>query len=171
MFSSFSTFSKIVIGATATYSLWSLWKLYNKDKNNKNVFLIHRDIDPNCNGKPLSVGVSMRNDKNPKKRQGIRWGDDGEIKSFISFSHINHQRMTYHFEDSTVLTIYKGINHHVSTVTHSDHIENVEKVMYNFTSPETGEINKEIDENYFGTLKSLSMGEASGDLDEMFSDL
>lgn len=163
-FNSFSTFSKIVIGATATYSLWSLWKNVRKDRfTTKNTFLIHRTIDPNCNGKPLSVGVSMRSmvdNKNPKKRQGIRWGDDGKIKSFISFSHINCQRMTYHFEDSTVLTIYKG-----------EDSEHTEKVMYNFTSPETGEINKEIDENYFGTLKSLSMGEASGDLDEMFSDL
>lgn len=84
-------------------------KLIHQEK--KNVFIIDRIIDGNCNnGLPLFVGVHKEPIENqPLSAQGIRLGETGEIKKMLSFRKPSNSSIKYDFEADVSLTIQDGI--------------------------------------------------------------
>jgi hypothetical protein len=69
-----------------------------------NHFIIDRIIDGDCLGKPLFIGIHKDPiNSNTVSSQGIRLGEDGEIKRLISFKNSSN-KLTYTFEDDTTLT-------------------------------------------------------------------
>ena len=70
-----------------------------------NHFIIDRIIDGDCLGKPLFIGVHKDPIKsNSISSQGIRLGEDGEIKRLISFRNESN-KLIYTFEDNTGLNL------------------------------------------------------------------
>lgn len=87
----------------------------------KNSFTFDRIIDGDCNGKALVMGMFSRKNKDEITiYQGIRWGEDGEIKALKSFVKDNNI-LIYTFEDNTILKIRK---------------DDSSKIMYSYESPE-----------------------------------
>ncbi len=77
-----------------------------------NRFIIDRIIDGNCMGKSLFIGIHKYPiESNSVSSQGIRLGEDGEIKRLISFKQ-EPSELVYRFEDSTSLlfSVKDGIN-------------------------------------------------------------
>ena len=70
-------------------------------------FTIDRLIDGDCNGKTLTIGINGHNNPdNSLSYQGIRWGQDGQIKRLVSFSKTD-DGLIYNFEDNYKLTLNK----------------------------------------------------------------
>jgi hypothetical protein len=71
-----------------------------------NYFIIDRIIDGDCLGKPLFIGVHKDPIKfNSMSSQGIRLGEDGEIKRLVSFKNSSNE-LIYTFEDNITLTFF-----------------------------------------------------------------
>lgn len=114
-----------------------------------NCFTIDRIIDADCNGKLLSIGVN--NHKNPNNilsSQGIRWGQDGEIKRLVSFAKVDNG-LIYNFEDNYRLTLNKTDKN---------------KIIYSFEI-NNNVIVKEMTEIIRNSLKPISM--SSTELDKI----
>jgi hypothetical protein len=161
---SIKTLFTTVLGAIFLYKAYQKYKEKKEknDKYKKEAFLIHRDIDPDCQGKPLSVGIFMDNESRTRNKQGIRWGDWGDdIKELVSFSNESN-KLIYQFKDNNELIIYNDNND-------NNHNNDDKKLMYSFKSPEIGEVVKEIDKHHFSTIKTISMGEISRDLDQLMT--
>ena len=101
-----------------------------------NHFIIDRIIDGNCIGKPLFIGVHKYPiESNSVSSQGIRLGQDGEIKRLLSFKNAQSE-LTYRFEDNTSLlfSVKDGIN------------------TYTYISPTQTVVNKKIDIDKYKTI-------------------
>lgn len=116
-----------------------------------NCFIIDRLIDANCvDGKPLAIGVNGKvNPDNILSHQGIRLGQDGDIKRLVSFVKFNNG-LVYNFEDNTNLTLTKN--------------EKNNKIMYSFQMPGKTVV-KEMDDYVVGTYKTIGM--SSSELDKI----
>jgi hypothetical protein len=116
-----------------------------------NCFIIDRLIDANCvDGKTLTIGINGKdNPENILSKQGIRLGQDGDIKRLVSFIRVDNG-LVYNFEDNTRLTLTKN--------------EKNNKIMYAFeTSGKT--IVKEMDDRIMGMYKTMGM--SSSELDKI----
>lgn len=116
-----------------------------------NCFTIDRLIDADCiDGKTLSIGVNG-NDKpeNILSKQGIRLGQDGDIKRLVSFFKADNA-LVYNFEDNTKLTMTKN--------------NATNKIMYSFETPGKTVV-KEMDDKIVKLYKTISM--SSSELDRI----
>lgn len=114
-----------------------------------NCFIIDRLIDADCAGKVLRIGVnSNKTQNNILSNQGIRWGEDGQIKRLISFNKVNGD-LIYDFEDNYRLILSKN---------------NKNKIIYSFLTDDNI-IVKEIDDKVLNYWKTISM--ASSELDRI----
>ncbi len=119
-------------------------------KRYDNCFTIDRLIDPDCAGKPLSIGVNSRvNPDNMLSHQGIRLGQDGEIKRLVSFVKADNA-LIYNFEENTRLTLSKN--------------NNTNKIMYSFEMPNKTVV-KEMDDRVVAMYKTIGM--SSSELDRI----
>jgi hypothetical protein len=101
-----------------------------------NHFIIDRIIDGNCVGKPLFIGIHKYPiESNSVSSQGIRLGEDGEIKRLISFKQ-EPSELVYRFEDSTSLlfSVKDGIN------------------TYTYISPTQKVVDKKVDIDKYKTI-------------------
>ena len=116
-----------------------------------NCFTIDRLIDANCvDGKTLTIGINGKdNPDNILSKQGIRLGQDGDIKRLVSFIKADNG-FVYNFEDNTRLTLTKN--------------EKTNKIMYSFETPGKTVV-KEIDDRIMGMYKTIGM--SSGELDKI----
>lgn len=113
-----------------------------------NHFIIDRIIDGDCLGKPLFIGVHKDPIKsNSISSQGIRLGEDGEIKRLISFRNESN-KLIYTFEDNTGLTL------------------SVKDGAYTYITPTEIVVNKKFDIDKY---KSIGM-DLSSELDYLKSD-
>jgi hypothetical protein len=105
-------------------------------------FRIERLIDPNCNGKRLTIGITTRsNPYNALSNQGIRLGKDEPIKHLVSFVRTNNA-LLYVFENNTFLTLTKN--------------STTNKIVYSLETPET-KFSKEIDDDILRMYKTIDM--------------
>ena len=116
-----------------------------------NCFTIDRLIDGNCvDGKTLAIGVNGNdNPDNILSKQGIRLGQDGDIKRLVSFIRADNG-LVYNFEDNTRLTLTKD--------------EKTNKIMYSFETPGKTVV-KELDERIWKLYKTIGM--SSSELDKI----
>jgi hypothetical protein len=126
------------------------WKFYNWINNSKkeldmrcdNCFTIDRLIDADCAGKNLTIGINGSvNPDNILSHQGIRLGQDGEIKKLVSFVKVDNA-LIYNFEGNTRLTISKD--------------DKTNKIMYSFEMPEKTVV-KEMDEKIWSMYKTIGL--------------
>ncbi len=116
-----------------------------------NCFTIDRLIDANCvDGKTLTIGINGKdNPDNILSKQGIRLGQDGNIKRLVSFIRADNG-LIYNFEDNTRLTLTKN--------------DDKNKIIYSFEMP--GKIVvKEIDDKIMELYKTIGM--SSNELDRI----
>jgi hypothetical protein len=146
----------LIVGRTY-FKDWQLRKLIVNKTNEinrmyDNCFTIDRLIDAHCiDGKRLSVGINSRNNStnNILHRQGIRLGEDGNIKRLISFIKTDNG-LVYEFEDDTTLTLMKN--------------NKSNKITYSYKTPEIT-IVKEMDDLVVNMYKTI--GVASYELDKI----
>ena len=138
------------------YEGWQLHKLAvstTKEINRRydNCFIIDRLIDANCmDGKTLAIGVNGKvNPDNILSHQGIRLGQDGDIKRLVSFVKFNNG-LVYNFEDNTNLTLTKN--------------EKNNKIIYSFQMPGKTVV-KEMDNKILEAYKTIGM--SSSELDKI----
>jgi hypothetical protein len=116
-----------------------------------NCFTIDRLIDADCAGKNLSIGVNSHiNPDNMLSHQGIRLGQDGEIKRLVSFVKADNA-LIYNFEENTRLTLTKD--------------DKTKKIMYSFEMPGKTVV-KEMDNRIWSMYKTIGM--SSKELDKIF---
>jgi hypothetical protein len=117
-------------------------------KRYDNCFTINRLIDADCSGKELSVGVNSKiNPDSVLSHQGIRLGQDGDIKRLVSFVKADNS-LIYNFEDNTRLTLTKNdIN---------------KKIMYSFEIPGKTVV-KEMNDITWSMYKTIGMSSAELD--------
>jgi len=119
-------------------------------KGYDNCFTIDRLIDADCAGKNLSIGVNSKvNPDNMLSHQGIRLGQDGEIKRLVSFVKADNA-LIYNFEDNTRLTLTKD--------------DKTNKIMYAFETPGKTVV-KEMDNKIWSMYKTIGM--SSKELDKI----
>ena len=116
-----------------------------------NCFTIDRLIDADCvDGKTLTIGINGKdNPDNILSKQGIRLGQDGNIKRLVSFIKADNG-LVYNFEDNTRLTLTKN--------------DKTNKIMYSFETPGKTVV-KEIDDRIIGMYKTIGM--SSSELDKI----
>ena len=119
-------------------------------KRYDNCFTIDRLIDSNCDGKSLAIGVNgyVKPD-NMLSNQGIRLGQDGDIKRLVSFVKADNA-LIYNFEENTRLTFTKD--------------DKTQKIMYAFETPGKT-IVKPMDEKIWSMYKTIGM--SSKELDNI----
>lgn len=106
----------------------------------KDCFTIDRIIDPDCDGKSLVIGVNPNiSPINILSHQGIRYGNDGEIKHLTSFIRADNY-LIYGFDDSKLI-LTKDIK--------------TNKIMYSFETPEKTVV-KEMDDIVVQKYKTIS---------------
>jgi hypothetical protein len=133
------------------FNIW-LDKSTNEIKRRyDNCFTIDRLIDGDCvDGKTLAIGVNSHvNPDNMLSHQGIRLGQDGDIKRLVSFIRADNG-LVYNFEDNTRLTLTKN--------------ENNNKIMYSFEMPGRTVV-KEMDDRIMSMYKTIGM--SSSELDRI----
>lgn len=114
-----------------------------------NCFIIDRLIDADCAGKVLSIGVSGNaNPNNILSNQGIRWGQDGQIKRLVSCSKVDNG-LIYEFEDNYRLILSKTDKN---------------KIIYSFLTDNNINV-KEIEDKILNYWKIISMN--SSELDRI----
>ncbi len=119
-------------------------------KRYDNCFTIDRLIDADCAGKNLSIGVNSKvNPDNMLSHQGIRLGQDGEIKRLVSFVKADNA-LIYNFEENTRLTLSKD--------------DTTNKIRYSFETPGKT-IVKEMDDRVWKMYKTIGM--SSSELDRI----
>ncbi len=119
-------------------------------KRYDNCFTIDRLIDANCDGKSLSIGVNGHvNPNNMLSHQGIRLGQDGEIKRLVSFVKADNA-FVYNFEDNTRLTLSKD--------------NKTKKIMYAFETPGKTVV-KQMDDRIWSMYKTIGL--SSKELDNI----
>jgi hypothetical protein len=119
-------------------------------KRYDNCFTIDRLIDADCAGKNLSIGVNGHiNPDNMLSHQGIRLGQDGEIKRLVSFVKADNA-LIYNFEENTRLTLTKD--------------DKTNKIMYAFETPGKTVV-KEMDSKVWSMYKTIGM--SSKELDKI----
>jgi hypothetical protein len=119
-------------------------------KRYDNCFTIDRLIDADCAGKNLSIGVNSRvNPDNMLSHQGIRFGQDGEIKRLVSFVKADNA-LIYNFEENTRLTLAKDAE--------------TKKIRYSFETPGKTVV-KEMDDRIVSMYKTIGM--RSSELDRI----
>ncbi len=119
-------------------------------KRYDNCFTIDRLIDADCAGKSLSIGVNSQiNPDNMLSHQGIRLGQDGEIKQLVSFVKADNA-LIYNFEDNTRLTLTKN--------------DKSNKIMYAFETPGKVVV-KEMDDKVWSMYKTIGL--SSSELDKI----
>lgn len=119
-------------------------------KGSNNCFTIDRLIDSNCDGKSLAIGVNgYINPNNILSHQGIRFGQDGEIKRLVSFIKADNA-LIYNFENNTRLTLTKD--------------EKTQKIRYSFEIPGKSVV-KEIDNKVWSMYKTIDL--SSSELDKI----
>jgi hypothetical protein len=152
MFSRFWT-SISLLTLTVGTSSYLFWRYYQDTKKDKrlqfiktNTFTIDRVVDPDCNGQVLSIGINGLKNSN---YQGIRLGEEGEIKKLLHFSK-KDDKLEYEFEDNVKLSVYK-----------------TEKkgLMYSLETPNKPIEIKDIDNKVQESWKTISM--TSDELDEL----
>lgn len=115
-----------------------------------NCFTIDRLIDADCAGKNLTIGINGHTTPdNILSNQGIRLGQDGDIKRLVSFVKADNA-LIYNFEENTRLTLSKD--------------EKTNKVRYSFEMPGKT-IVKEMDEKVWSMYKTIGM--SSKELDKI----
>lgn len=115
-----------------------------------NCFTIDRLIDADCAGKNLTIGVNGHGQPdNILSNQGIRLGQDGDIKRLVSFVKADNA-LIYNFEENTRLTLSKD--------------EKTNKVRYSFETPGKTVV-KEMDEKVWSMYKTIGM--SSKELDKI----
>jgi hypothetical protein len=107
-----------------------------------NCFTIDRLIDADCvDGKTLAIGVNGHvKPENMLSHQGIRLGQDGDIKRLVSFIKADNA-LVYNFEDNTRLTMTKTDKN---------------KIMYSFEAPGKTVV-KEMDDRVFQMYKTIGL--------------
>ena len=153
MFSRFWT-SISLLTLTVGTSSYLFWRYYQDKKQldkrlqfiKTNTFTIDRIIDSDCMGKVLTIGVNGFANSN---YQGIRLGEEDEIKKLLHFSK-KDDKLEYEFEDNVKLSIYK-----------------TEKkgLMYSLETPNNSIEIKDIDNKVQESWKTISM--TSDELDEL----
>ncbi len=119
-------------------------------KRYDNCFTIDRLIDADCAGKNLTIGVNSKvNPDNILSHQGIRLGQDGEIKRLVSFVKADNA-LIYNFEENTRLTLTKD--------------DKTNKIMYAFEMPGKTVV-KEMDNKVWSMYKTIGM--SSKELDKI----
>ena len=119
-------------------------------KRYDNCFTIDRLIDADCAGNNLSIGVNSKvNPDNMLSHQGIRLGQDGEIKRLVSFVKADNA-LIYNFEENTRLTLTKD--------------NKTNKIMYAFETPGKTVV-KEMDDRVLKMYKTIGM--SSKELDKI----
>jgi hypothetical protein len=119
-------------------------------KRYDNCFTIDRLIDADCAGKSLTIGVNSKvNPDNMLSHQGIRLGQDGEIKRLVSFVKADNS-LIYNFEENTRLTLSKD--------------DKTNKIQYSFETPGKAVV-KEMDEKIWSMYKTIGM--SSKELDKI----
>ena len=126
---------------------WGINTTKEINRRFENCFTIDRLIDANCvDGKTLSIGIHCkRKSDNILSNQGIRLGQDGDIKRLVSFIKADNA-LVYNFEDGNRLTISKNNN----------------KLIYSFETPNKTVV-KEMDDLVVNMYKTISM--SSSELD------
>ena len=116
-----------------------------------NCFTIDRLIDADCiDGKTLAIGVNGKDKpENMLSKQGIRLGQDGDIKRLVSFVKVDNG-LVYNFEDNTRLTMTKN--------------DKTNKIMYSFETPGKTVV-KEMDDRIVRMYKTIGM--SSSELDKI----
>ncbi len=111
-------------------------------KSYENCFTIDRLIDADCAGKSLAIGIynDIHRD-NILSHQGIRLGQDGEIKRLVSFVKADNA-LIYTFEDNTRLTMSKN--------------DKTNKIIYSFEMPGKT-IVKQMDDRILSLYKTIGM--------------
>jgi len=119
-------------------------------KRYDNCFTIDRLIDADCAGKNLTIGVNSKvNPDNMLSHQGIRLGQDGEIKRLVSFVKADNA-LIYNFEENTRLTLSKD--------------DKSNKIIYSFETPGKTVV-KEMDNKIWSMYKTIGM--SSKELDRI----
>jgi hypothetical protein len=119
-------------------------------KRYDNCFTIDRLIDADCAGKNLTIGVNSKvNPDNMLSHQGIRLGQDGEIKRLVSFVKADNA-LIYNFEENTRLTLSKD--------------DKSNKIIYAFETPGKTVV-KEMDNKIWSMYKTIGM--SSKELDRI----
>jgi hypothetical protein len=119
-------------------------------KRYDNCFTIDRLIDADCAGKNLSIGINSHvNPDNMLSHQGIRLGQDGEIKRLVSFVKADNA-LIYNFEENTRLTLAKD--------------DKTSKIIYSFETPGKTVV-KEMDDRVWKMYKTIGM--SSKELDKI----
>jgi hypothetical protein len=117
-------------------------------KRYDNCFTIDRLIDANCDGKSLAIGVNGHvNPNNILSHQGIRLGQDGEIKRLVAFVKADNA-LIYNFEGNTRLTLTKD--------------DKTKKIMYAFETPEKIVV-KQMDDRIWSMYKTIGLSSAELD--------
>jgi hypothetical protein len=151
------TFPALAVGTLFTgkryYDNYTIENSNTKTENlinmYSNYFTIDRLIDADCQGKVLSVGVINNvNSNSILNYQGIRWGEDGQIKRLISSVKINNG-LIYIFEDNYTLTLNRNDKN---------------KIIYSFHT-ENDVIVKELDDKVVKYWKRISLN--SSELDRI----
>lgn len=138
-----------------TYDTWKLNRVLSEvykttDDIYNNYFIIDRIIDADCDGKLLVVGIKGGDNlSNSLSKQGIRWGNTGQIKRLVSFVQLDKDGLVYNFEDDYRLTLTKTTNN---------------KIMYAFEMKDNVVI-KEMNEAVMRSWKPISM--SSTELDKI----
>ena len=115
-----------------------------------NCFTIDRLIDADCAGKNLTIGINGKvHSDNMLSHQGIRLGQDGDIKRLVSFVKADNS-LIYNFEDNTRLTLSKD--------------DKTNKIRYSFETPGKTVV-KEMDDRVVSMYKTIGL--SSSELDRI----
>ena len=130
---------------------WAVNTTKEINRRYDNCFTIDRLIDADCiDGKTLAIGVNGRDKpENMLSKQGIRLGQDGDIKRLVSFVKADNA-LIYNFEDNTRLTMTKN--------------DKTNKIMYSFETPGKTVV-KEMDDRIVRMYKTIGM--SSEELDKI----
>ena len=136
-----------------TYQLrkWAVNTTKEINRKYDNCFTIDRLIDAECvDGKTLAIGINGKvNPDNMLSHQGIRLGQDGDIKRLVAFIRANNA-LIYNFEDNTRLTMTMN--------------DKTNKIMYSFETPGKTVV-KEMDDRIIRMYKTIGM--SSSELDKI----
>lgn len=135
------------------YNDWIFLNWFNREVKSigNKCFTIDRLIDADCiDGKSLIIGVNGKtNPNNILSNQGIRLGQNEEIKKLVSFVKADNA-LIYHFEDNTRLTLSKDIK--------------TNKIRYSFEMPGITVV-KEMDDLVVKMYKTIGL--SSSELDSI----
>lgn len=128
---------------------WAVNTTNEINRKYDNCFTIDRLIDGECvDGKTLTIGINSKdNPDNILSKQGIRLGQDGDIKRLVSFIRADNG-LVYNFEDNTRLTLTKN--------------EKTNKVMYSFETPGRAVV-KEFDDRIWKMYKMIGLSSSEFD--------